>query len=284
MAFQTILLYNYCQATPLERQQNNRKGTSLILRKFLLRLTDHVLKTWVCLHPPSHQEVAATASPESPREGDFSSRQFYDNLKSLEEPETCDDKRGPIVNNTPSNYSSSLLNAQICASLATNDLEKVRAGIFPREQAEESELEIKNWLSVSSTLSHLFVSFLTQATGERHKIQTHQKQKGICKKLEFGNAWLKCLKWNVTYSNLKLTPLFLPSGFFFKPSFWEEILSLPFWYLLSTKAYACSELEVNCFCYEMINDGMLNCSKFLIATDIDVFVLKIVELYQCFLR
>ncbi|XP_054888063.1 uncharacterized protein LOC129361315 isoform X2 [Poeciliopsis prolifica] len=84
------------------------------------------------------QEEAASSSPESPREGDFSSRQLYDNLESLEEHETCDDKRGPIVNNVPDNYSSSLSEAQICASPLTNDLENVRAGISSEEQIEES--------------------------------------------------------------------------------------------------------------------------------------------------
>ncbi|XP_027877809.1 uncharacterized protein LOC114147535 isoform X2 [Xiphophorus couchianus] len=84
------------------------------------------------------QEEAASSSPESPREGDFSSRQLYDNLESLEEHETCDDKRGPIVNNVPDNYSSSPSETQICASPVTNDLENVRAGISSEEQIEES--------------------------------------------------------------------------------------------------------------------------------------------------
>ncbi|XP_014899804.1 uncharacterized protein LOC106954640 [Poecilia latipinna] len=83
------------------------------------------------------QEEAASSSPESPREGDFSSRQLYDNSESLEEHETCDDKRGPIVNNVADNYSSSPSEAQICASPVTNDLENVRAGISSEEQIEE---------------------------------------------------------------------------------------------------------------------------------------------------
>jgi len=89
--------------------------------------------------------ASASLSPESPREGDFSPRQFYDNLKSLEEHGTCDDKRDPIVNNVPDNNSSSLFNAQICASLVTNDLGKVCAGIFPQEQTERSKLEMKKY-------------------------------------------------------------------------------------------------------------------------------------------
>ncbi|PWA31416.1 hypothetical protein CCH79_00002715 [Gambusia affinis] len=85
------------------------------------------------------QEEAASSSPESPREGDFSSRQLSDNLESLEEHETCDDKRSPIVNNVPDNYSSSPSEAQICASPVTNDLENVRGGISSEEQIEESD-------------------------------------------------------------------------------------------------------------------------------------------------
>lgn len=97
------------------------------------------------------QEEAASSSPESPREGDFSSRQLYDNLESLEEHETCDDKRGPIVNNVPDNYSSSPSKTQICASPVTNDLENVRAGISSEEQIEESELEMeKNMTNIWS--------------------------------------------------------------------------------------------------------------------------------------
>lgn len=92
---------------------------------------------------PSYQGETASASPESPGEGDFSSRQFYDKLKSLEEHETCDDKRGPIVNNVAGNYSSSPLKAQICASLVTNDLENICAGISSEEQNEKSELELR---------------------------------------------------------------------------------------------------------------------------------------------
>ncbi|XP_047227150.1 uncharacterized protein LOC124871715 isoform X3 [Girardinichthys multiradiatus] len=86
---------------------------------------------------PSYQGETASASPESPREGDFSSRQFYDNLKSLEEQETCDDKRDPIVNKAADNHSSSPLKAQICASLVTNDLENVCASISSEEQIEK---------------------------------------------------------------------------------------------------------------------------------------------------
>ncbi|XP_072252904.1 uncharacterized protein [Leuresthes tenuis] len=67
------------------------------------------------LSPSYLGDTASTSlSPESPGEGDFSPRQFYDNLNSLEEHGTCDDKRDPIVNNVPDNNSSSLFNAQIC--------------------------------------------------------------------------------------------------------------------------------------------------------------------------
>ncbi|XP_038149324.1 glutamate-rich protein 6 [Cyprinodon tularosa] len=79
---------------------------------------------------PSYKGETASASPESPREGDFSSRQFYDNFRSLEEHETCDNKRGPIVNKVPDNYSGFPLKAQICALLLTNDLENVCAAPF----------------------------------------------------------------------------------------------------------------------------------------------------------
>ncbi|XP_071331279.1 uncharacterized protein [Trachinotus anak] len=82
----------------------------------------------------SYQRDKASASPESPKEGDFSPRQIYDNLKSLEEQGTCDDQKDPVVNIVPDNYSCSLLNAQICAPLATNDLGKLFAGMFPQEQ------------------------------------------------------------------------------------------------------------------------------------------------------
>lgn len=90
---------------------------------------------------PSYQRDSACASPESPTEGDFSPRQLYDNLKSLEERETCDDQKDPIVNIIPDNHSSSLLNAQICAPPAANDLGKLCAGILPQEQPiKKSEL------------------------------------------------------------------------------------------------------------------------------------------------
>uniref|UniRef100_A0A3Q2R162 Uncharacterized LOC105933608 n=1 Tax=Fundulus heteroclitus TaxID=8078 RepID=A0A3Q2R162_FUNHE len=85
---------------------------------------------------PSYEGESASASPESPGEGDFSSRQFYDNSESLEEHETCDE-RGPIVNKVPDNYSSAPLKAPICASLMTNDLENERAGISSEEQIEK---------------------------------------------------------------------------------------------------------------------------------------------------
>lgn len=83
---------------------------------------------------PSYQRDTASASPESPTEGDFSPRQIYDNLKSLEEQETCDDRKDPIVNIVPDNCSSSSLNAQIRVLLATNDLGKLFAGVLPQEQ------------------------------------------------------------------------------------------------------------------------------------------------------
>lgn len=74
----------------------------LLLRRFCLETASFDILCFENMSlSPSHQEEAASASPESPREGDFSSRQFYDNLKSLEEHETL-----------------------------TDDLEKVYAGIF----------------------------------------------------------------------------------------------------------------------------------------------------------
>lgn len=90
---------------------------------------------------PSYQTDTASASPESPTEGDFFSRQLPDNLKSPEEHDTCEDQKDPIVNIIPDNYSSCLLNTQICVPLSTNDLEKLCSGMFPLEEVEdESEL------------------------------------------------------------------------------------------------------------------------------------------------
>ncbi|XP_037644804.1 glutamate-rich protein 6-like [Sebastes umbrosus] len=86
---------------------------------------------------PSYQRDGASASPESPKEGDFSPRQLCDNLKSLEEHETCDDQKDPIVNIITDNRSSSPLNVQICAPLAANDLGKLCAGTLPQEQPIE---------------------------------------------------------------------------------------------------------------------------------------------------
>ncbi|XP_054471510.1 glutamate-rich protein 6-like [Anoplopoma fimbria] len=83
---------------------------------------------------PSYERESASASPESPKEGDFSPRQLYDNLKSLEEQETCDDQKDPLVKIITDNYSSSALNIQICAPLAANDLGKLCAGMLPQEQ------------------------------------------------------------------------------------------------------------------------------------------------------
>ncbi|XP_031152366.1 glutamate-rich protein 6-like [Sander lucioperca] len=80
---------------------------------------------------PSYQRDSSSASPESPKEGDISPRQLYDNLKSLEEHETCDDQKDPIANIITDNYSSSRLNTP----LAANDLGKLRAGIVLQEQA-----------------------------------------------------------------------------------------------------------------------------------------------------
>ncbi|XP_033966469.1 glutamate-rich protein 6-like [Pseudochaenichthys georgianus] len=87
---------------------------------------------------PTYQRDSASASPESPKEGDFSPRQLYDNLKSLEEQETCDNQRDPIVNIITDNDSSSLLNAEICAPLVANDLGKLCAGTLPQEQLKKS--------------------------------------------------------------------------------------------------------------------------------------------------
>lgn len=90
---------------------------------------------------PSHRRDCASASPESPKEGDFSPRQFNDNPKSLEERET-EDQKDPIVNNAPDDCSSSLLNARICAPLLTNDLGKLCAGMPLQEQSIK-----RSWLS-----------------------------------------------------------------------------------------------------------------------------------------
>ncbi|KAI9530257.1 hypothetical protein NQZ68_004274 [Dissostichus eleginoides] len=97
---------------------------------------------------PTYQRDSASSSPESPKEGDFSPRQHYDNLKSLEEQETCDNQRDPIVNIITDNYSSSLLNAQICAPLAANDLGKLCAGTLPQEQLKKSSPELMEVLSL----------------------------------------------------------------------------------------------------------------------------------------
>lgn len=89
----------------------------------------------------SYWRDGACASPESPEEGDFSPQQLYHNLKSLEEHETCEDQKDPIVNIIPDNYFGCLLNSQICAPLATNDLGKLCAGVLPEEQLlKKSEL------------------------------------------------------------------------------------------------------------------------------------------------
>ncbi|KAK5890355.1 hypothetical protein CesoFtcFv8_013880 [Champsocephalus esox] len=87
---------------------------------------------------PTYQRDSASASPESPKEGDFSPRQLYDNLKSLEEQETCDNQRDPIVNIITDNDSRSLLNAEICAPLVADDLGKLCAGTLPQEQLKKS--------------------------------------------------------------------------------------------------------------------------------------------------
>lgn len=97
---------------------------------------------------PSYQRdtasASASASPESPEEGDFAPRQLYDKPNSLEEHETHGGGGGqkdPIVNILPDSYSGFLLNAPICALLATNDLGKLCTGMLPREQPiKESEL------------------------------------------------------------------------------------------------------------------------------------------------
>lgn len=98
---------------------------------------------------PSYQTDTASASPESPKEGDFSTRQLSDNLKSLAEQETCDDQKDPIVNIIPDNYSSCLLNTQIRVPLSTNDLGNLCADVFPQEEAnrrsELVELDMKKY-------------------------------------------------------------------------------------------------------------------------------------------
>lgn len=107
-------MHSHCQTTAFEQQQhNNSEMDVFLLRRFCLETASFDISHFENMSlSPSHQEEAASASPESPSEGDFSSRQFYDNLKSLEEHETL-----------------------------TNDLEKVRAGIFP-SRTEKGELQI----------------------------------------------------------------------------------------------------------------------------------------------
>lgn len=58
---------------------------------------------------PSKQRDTASASPESSIEGDFLPQQIYDNLKSLEEQETCADQKDPIVNSTHPTTTPALL-------------------------------------------------------------------------------------------------------------------------------------------------------------------------------
>uniref|UniRef100_A0A7N6AUI3 FAM194 C-terminal domain-containing protein n=1 Tax=Anabas testudineus TaxID=64144 RepID=A0A7N6AUI3_ANATE len=128
---------------------------------------------------PSYQTDTASASPESPTEGDFFSRQLPDNLKSPEEHDTCEDQKDPIVNIIPDNYSSCLLNTQICVPLSTNDLEKLCSGMFPLEEVEDesrwseptsSSTSIKEKLPVSPeimearALDGRFISLVSSQT------------------------------------------------------------------------------------------------------------------------
>ncbi|KAK5611295.1 hypothetical protein CRENBAI_019045 [Crenichthys baileyi] len=117
---------------------------------------------------PSYQGETASASPESPGEGDFSSRQFYDNLKSLEEHETRNDKRDPIVNNAADNHSSSPLKAQICASLVTNDLEN-DTGENQKIQVHQCSPASPNFMEVCALDGRFItlVSTQTQTVWER---------------------------------------------------------------------------------------------------------------------
>ncbi|XP_062420875.1 glutamate-rich protein 6 [Pungitius pungitius] len=77
---------------------------------------------------PSYQRDTASASPEILKEGDFLPRHLYDNLRSPEEKETCDDHKDPLVNITTDDYAGSPLNAQVCAPPAAKDLGKLCAG------------------------------------------------------------------------------------------------------------------------------------------------------------
>ncbi|GLD66223.1 uncharacterized protein AKAME5_001763300 [Lates japonicus] len=121
---------------------------------------------------PSYQTDTASASPESPKEGDFSLRQLYDNLKSLEEHETCDDQKDPIVNIIPDNYCSSLLNAQICVPQATDDLGKLYAGMLPQEQLIKSselvEFDMKKPLGRTKMLKYIIYKTETSSLTRVH--------------------------------------------------------------------------------------------------------------------
>lgn len=125
-----ILMHSHCQATAFEQKQI-RSELYCVQSVFSGDSASYDISRFENMSlTPSYKGETASASPESPREGDFSSRQFYDNFRSLEEHETCDNKRGPIVNKVPDNYSGFPLKAQICALLLTNDLENVCAAPF----------------------------------------------------------------------------------------------------------------------------------------------------------
>nr|XP_040057100.1 uncharacterized protein LOC120833746 [Gasterosteus aculeatus aculeatus] len=82
----------------------------------------------------SYRRDTASASPESLKEGDFLPRHLYDNPKSLEEKETCDDQKDPLVNITTDDYAGSPFNIQVSAPPAANDLGKLCAAVLPQER------------------------------------------------------------------------------------------------------------------------------------------------------
>lgn len=89
----------------------------------------------------SYRRDTASASPESLKEGDFLPRHLYDNPKSLEEKETCDDQKDPLVNITTDDYAGSPFNIQVSAPPAANDLGKLCAAVLPQERLrKKSEL------------------------------------------------------------------------------------------------------------------------------------------------
>lgn len=97
------------------------KYSGSVLLRFCFSWHITFFKTWVSLHPTREalhllRVLKKVTSPLG---------SFATNSKSLEEHETCEDQKETIVNNIPRNCFSSLLNTQICAAIATNDLGKL---------------------------------------------------------------------------------------------------------------------------------------------------------------